>query len=77
MKNLKLTPTAQRTVCPNHGHDLVPLHTVEGGARRVVGLTCPEPYCEHVQMLTREEARGFVARRRSGRTRSGTAAVGG
>jgi hypothetical protein len=57
-------PSLERATCPHHGHDLVPLHTLEGGARRVVGLTCPEPYCEHVRMLTRDEADRFAARRR-------------
>ncbi|MEO0649109.1 MAG: hypothetical protein AAFZ65_00345 [Planctomycetota bacterium] len=70
--------TGTREACPTHGHDLVPLHTVENGARRVVGLTCPEPYCEHVRMLTRDEAERFVANRRfRGANRGASAAIGG
>ncbi len=78
MKKLEIEATGQQTTCPHHGYGLVPLHTVENGARRVVGLTCPEPYCEHVQMLTREEAARFVARRRQrGADRGASAAIGG
>ena len=78
MQNLNEDPTRTRAACPNHGHDLVPLHTVENGARRVVGLTCPEPYCEHVRMLTRDEADGFAASRRPrGIDRGASAAIGG
>lgn len=78
MKNLNELPTRSREACPHHGHDLVPLHTVENGARRVVGLTCPEPYCEHVRMLTRDEADRFAATRRLRPIhRSASAAVGG
>ena len=78
MQNLKKNPTEVNPACPNHGHILVPLHTVEGGARRVVGLTCPEPYCDHVRMLTRDEAQRFVDRRRTrGAGEGASAAIGG
>ena len=43
-------------VCPRCDHLLVPVHAVEGTRRRVIALTCPEPYCDHVQCLTREAA---------------------
>lgn len=46
-----------RAICPRCGYDLVPVHAVEGRKRRVVALTCPEPYCDHMQMVTREEAK--------------------
>lgn len=41
-------------VCPRCDHLLVPVHAVEGSKRRVIALTCPEPYCDHVQCLPRE-----------------------
>lgn len=41
-------------VCPRCDHLLVPVHAVEGSIRRVIALTCPEPYCDHVQCLPRE-----------------------
>lgn len=42
--------TARQTSCPDHGHRLVPIHRVSGGHRVVVGWTCPEPYCNHVEI---------------------------
>lgn len=44
-------------VCPRCDHLLVPVHAVEGRRRRVIALTCPEPYCGHVQCLPRERSR--------------------
>src|SRR5262249_34664454 len=41
--------TQLQYVCPRCDHLLVPVHTVEGTKRRVIALTCPEPYCDHVQ----------------------------
>lgn len=43
-------------VCPRCEYRLVPVHAVDGGRRRVIALTCPEPYCDHVQMVPRAEA---------------------
>lgn len=48
--------TQLQYVCPRCDHLLVPVHAVEGSKRRVVALTCPEPYCDHVQCLPRELA---------------------
>lgn len=45
--------TQHQYVCPRCDHLLVPVHSVEGAKRRVVALTCPEPYCDHVQCLPR------------------------
>ena len=43
-------------LCPRCEYSLVPVHAVEGSRRRVIALTCPEPYCDHMQMITREAA---------------------
>lgn len=51
--------TQLQYVCPRCDHLLVPVHAVEGAKRRVVALTCPEPYCDHVQCLPRELAAEF------------------
>jgi hypothetical protein len=48
--------TQLQYVCPRCDHLLVTVHAVEGVRRRVIALTCPEPYCDHVQALTRELA---------------------
>lgn len=54
--------TKHQYVCPRCDHLLVPVHAVEGTERRVIALTCPEPYCDHVQALSREAAAEFEAR---------------
>lgn len=51
--------TQLQYVCPRCDHLLVPVHGVEGTKRRVIALTCPEPYCDHVQCLPRELAAEF------------------
>jgi len=43
-------------VCPRCDYPLVPVHAVDGAKRRVIALTCPEPYCDHVQMVPRGQA---------------------
>jgi hypothetical protein len=53
--------TQLQYVCPRCDHLLVPVHAVEGVKRRVIALTCPEPYCDHVQCLPRELAAEFEA----------------
>lgn len=57
--------TQLQYVCPRCDHLLVPVHAVEGAKRRVVALTCPEPYCDHVQCLPRELAAEFEEEERS------------
>jgi|SoiMethySBSTD1v2_1073268.scaffolds.fasta_scaffold25950_1 RNase P subunit RPR2 len=47
-------------VCPRCDHLLVPVHSVEGRRRQVIALTCPEPYCGHVQCLPRDRSRETV-----------------
>lgn len=42
--------------CPRCERRLVPVFAVEGERRTVVALTCPEPYCDHMQMVPRAEA---------------------
>jgi hypothetical protein len=41
--------TQHHYVCPRCDHLLVPVHSIENARRRVIALTCPEPYCDHVQ----------------------------
>lgn len=43
-------------VCPRCEYPLVPVHAVEGAKRRVIALSCPEPYCDHMQMVPRKSA---------------------
>ncbi len=43
--------TQEKVVCPRCSYPLVPVHAVEGTKRRVIALTCPEPYCDHMQMI--------------------------
>ena len=43
-------------VCPRCSYSLVPVHAIESGKRRVIALTCPEPYCDHMQMVSQTEA---------------------
>lgn len=50
-------------LCPRCEFALVPVHAVEGSNRRIIALTCPEPYCDHMQLVTRSEARSLNARR--------------
>jgi len=57
--------TQHQYVCPRCDHLLVPVHTVEGAKRRVIALTCPEPYCDHVQGLPRDLAAEFEAREKT------------
>ena len=54
MKPMKNTNTY---LCPRCDFALIPVHAIEGRARRVIALTCPEPYCDHMQLVTRAEAR--------------------
>lgn len=54
--------TQLQYICPRCDHLLVPVHAVEGTRRHVIALTCPEPYCDHVQVLSREAAAEFEER---------------
>ncbi len=38
-------------VCPRCDYPLVPVHAVEGSKRKVIALSCPEPYCDHMQIV--------------------------
>jgi len=51
-------------VCPRCEYPLVPVHAIEGTRRRVIALTCPEPYCDHMQMVPLERAREIEKRAR-------------
>jgi hypothetical protein len=48
-------------LCPRCAFPLIPVHAVERGRRRFIALTCPEPYCDHMQMLTPKAARELEA----------------
>lgn len=43
----------QDYVCPRCEYPLVPVYAVERSRRHVIALTCPEPYCDHMQMVPR------------------------
>jgi len=47
--------TKQDTICPRCEYPLVPVYAVEGTKRHVIALTCPEPYCDHMQMVPRAD----------------------
>ena len=48
-------------VCPRCDYPLIPVHAVEGSQRRVIALACPEPYCDHMQMIPRKRSAEFEA----------------
>lgn len=40
--------------CPRCEYPLIPVHSVAGRRtlgrnRRIIALTCPEPYCDHIE----------------------------
>lgn len=49
-------------VCPRCEYPLVPVHAVEGSRRKVIALSCPEPYCDHMQMVPRRRAVDLMGR---------------
>jgi hypothetical protein len=49
--------TTTHYACPRCEYPLIPVHAREGIRRRIIALTCPEPYCDHMQLVTRQEAR--------------------
>ena len=53
-------------LCPRCEFPLIPVHAVERGRRRIIALTCPEPYCDHMQMLPPKSARELESRLRKG-----------
>ena len=44
-------------VCPRDDYPLVPVYSVEGRKRRIIALSCPEPYCDHMQLVPKDRAR--------------------
>jgi len=48
-------------LCPRCEYPLVPVHAVEDKQRRVVAFSCPEPYCDHMQMITKEDQKAIQA----------------
>jgi hypothetical protein len=36
---------------------------MDGPKRSVIGLSCPEPYCDHMQMVPRSQSSHFEAER--------------
>ncbi len=53
--------TDKRYVCPRCDYPLVPVHAREAHRRRIIALTCPEPYCDHMQMVPKAKQAGFEA----------------
>ena len=51
-------------LCPRCEFPLIPVHAMETGRRRFIALTCPEPYCDHMQMLPRDQAIEYERSRR-------------
>ena len=60
----------KKYVCPRCDYPLVPVVAVDGQRRRVIALTCPEPYCDHMQMVPRDQADELerIHRHRSGKS---------
>jgi hypothetical protein len=52
-------------VCPRCDYALVPVLAHEGSKRRVIALACPEPYCDHIQMVPKELEGSFLKPRAS------------
>ena len=59
--------------CPRCDYALIPVFAVERFRRRVIALTCPEPYCDHMQLLPRELASAYEAKAEPSRRADGTA----
>jgi hypothetical protein len=55
-KGLNEMKTPTKLACPRCDYPLVPVHAVEGSKRRVIAMSCPEPYCDHMQMLPSDVA---------------------
>ncbi len=39
-------------ICPRCHYPLLPVHSVRGTKRSIIALTCPEPYCDHIEFAT-------------------------
>ena len=52
-------------VCPRCDYALVPVLAHEGSKRRVIALACPEPYCDHIQLVPKGFEAEFL-RKKSG-----------
>ena len=48
--------------CPRCEYPLLPVFEPGSSRRRVIALTCPEPYCDHMRMVTRKESREIAKR---------------
>ncbi len=55
----KAMKTNKNYACPRCEYPLIPVHAVEGNKRRVIALTCPEPYCDHMQMVPKGKSLQF------------------
>ena len=49
----------QNPICPRCNYPLVPVHARGDKERQVVALTCPEPYCDHIEVVTKGQAAHF------------------
>lgn len=54
----------QNYVCPRCSYPLVPVHARGDKKRQILALTCPEPYCDHIQVVTKGEAAHIAEARR-------------
>ncbi len=43
-------------ICPRDDYPLVPVYSVEGRKRRIIALSCPEPYCDHTQLVPKNRS---------------------
>lgn len=43
-------------ICPRDDYPLVPVYSVEDRKRRIIALSCPEPYCDHMQLVPKNRS---------------------
>lgn len=55
-----MTTARHEYACPRCGDPLSPIYVLEDRRRRMIGLACREPYCDHFQRVPdpRPDARG-------------------
>ena len=56
-------PSEKNYICPRCEYPLIPVHATNGPKRRVIALSCPEPYCDHMQMVPRNQSSKFETER--------------
>ena len=63
-------PSEKNYICPRCDYPLIPVHAMDGPKRKVIALSCPEPYCDHMQMVTKKEGRELISLMRSSERRA-------